>query len=91
MTSLASFPSRRIGLKILLMTDVLRTINNRSDLVIDGLHSVIDTGHPIVDAGHSIVDIKHLIRDPPHSDINRMSDLQSLCSGHSSLLLCQLV
>ena len=41
----------------------MRTINDRRDLVIDGLHSVI----------------------------NSMRDLQNLCSGHSSLLLRQLV
>ena len=57
--------------------DVLRTINDRRDFVINSLHSVVDTGYPIVDDGHSIVNI--------------MRDFQDLRSGHSSLLLRQLV
>jgi hypothetical protein len=42
-----------------LSEDVLCTINDCSDLVIDGLHSVINAGDSIVNAGHPIVDTSH--------------------------------
>ena len=52
-----------LGQTLLSLEDVLRTIDDRRDLVINGLHSVI----------------------------NGMRNLQNLRSGHSSLLLRQLV
>jgi hypothetical protein len=87
MTALASFPSRHIRVKnVLLVTDRrrLRTINDHRDLV-------VNASYPIIDASHSIFDVVYLILDSPHSIVDSMCGLQSLRSGHPSLLVCQLV
>ena len=87
MASLVSFPSRYIRVKLILLLadqNLLRTINDHRDLVVDGLYIVINAGHPVVDAGYLIVNIEYPILDS-------MRGVQNLCSYHPDLFICQLV
>ena len=82
MTTFVSFSSRHTRVKhiqFLSLTNQkkLRTINDRRDLVDDGLYIVINASHPVVDAGHLIVD--------------SMCGLQNLCSYHLNFFVRQLV
>ena len=66
------------------MKDVLHTIHDRRNLVVDVLQLVTDTGHATGNA-------KHDIRNSPNSAsvIGSMRGLQDLCSSHLSLIFRQ--
>jgi len=46
-----------------LIEDVLRTLNDRCYLIINGLHSVINVLHPAIDILHLVVDILYNVID----------------------------